>query len=150
MGRVVWVGLSAGLLVGCVASAWAGGVEAYCPELKWVLLAPPGGSAVQVIDVRRGVTPLATLRSRPRGPVLAVHVQAASRRVWVLAADGLDAHDGFSGRLLGRWPAPPGVRLDRLAVDDGGRLTVWSGAQPYVAPAGAALLVPAGAQVSWR
>ena len=132
------------------APARAGGVEAYCPELKWVLLAPPGGSTVQVIDVRRGVTPLSTLRSRPRGPVLAVHVQAASRRVWVLAENGLDVHDGFSGRVLGHWPAPEGVRLERLETDAAGRLTAWSGAQPFEAVQGAALLVPAGARVSWR
>ncbi|WP_374246143.1 hypothetical protein [Zoogloea sp.] len=128
----------------------AGGVEAYCPSLKWVLLAPPGGSAVQVIDVSRGVTPLATLRSRPRGAVLAVHVQAASRRVWVLADNGLDAHDGFSGRVLGHWAAPEGVRLDRLEADAVGRLTAWSGARPFEAVHGAAVLVPAGARVSWR
>lgn len=132
------------------APARAGGVEAYCPELKWVLLAPPGGSAVQVIDVRRGVTPLSTLRSRPRGPVLAVHVQAASRRVWVLADNGLDAHDGFNGRVLGHWRAPEGVRLDRLEADAAGRLTAWSGARPFEAVQGAAMLVPAGARVSWR
>ena len=50
-----------------MAPAWAAGVEAYCAELQWVLLAPDGGGTVQVIDVRRGVTPLATLRSRQRG-----------------------------------------------------------------------------------
>lgn len=132
------------------APARAGGVEAYCPALKWVLLAPAGGSTVQVIDVSRGVTPLATLRSRPRGPVLAVHVQASSRRVWVLAENGLDAHDGFSGRVLGHWPAPEGVRLDRLEADAAGRLTAWSGPRPFEAVQGAAMLVPAGAWVSWR
>lgn len=128
----------------------AGGVEAYCPSLKWVLLAPPGGSAVQVIDVRRGVTPLSTLRSRPRGAVLAVHVQVATRQVWVLADNGLDVHDGFSGRMQGSWPAPEGVRLDRLELDADGRLTVWSGARPFEAVRGAALLVPAGARVTMR
>lgn len=126
-----------------IQPAVAGGVEAYCPDLKWVLLAPPGGSTVQVLGLRHGVTPLATLRSRPRGPVLAVHVQSASRRVWVLAGNGLDVHDGFSGRLLGHWSAPDGVRLERLDTDSAGRLTAWSGARAYEAVVGAAVLAPA-------
>ncbi len=133
-----------------VAPACAAGVAAYCAELQWVLLAPDGGGTVQVIDVRRGVTPLATLRSRQRGPIVALHVQAASRRVWVLADNGLDAHDGFSGRLLGHWPAPAGVRLDRLEADGAGRPTAWSGAQAFEAVSGAAALVPAGARLGWR
>ena len=39
---------------------WLNAYEVYCPALKWVLLVPPGGRAVQVIDVSRAVTPLAT------------------------------------------------------------------------------------------
>mgnify|MGYP002145020755 CR=1 FL=1 len=122
-----------------MAPAWAAGVEAYCAELQWVLLAPDGGGTVQVIDVRRGVTPLATLRSRQRGRIVALRVQVANRRVWVLADNGLDVHDGFSGRLLGHWPAPDGARLDRLEVDASGRLSVWSGTQCFEPVAGGAL-----------
>ena len=91
-----------------VAAVGKGGVEFYAADLKWVLLAAPGSGAVQVLDVSRGVTPLATLRSAQRGKVLAVHVQRASRRVWVLADSGLDVHDGFNGHLLGHWAPPQG------------------------------------------
>lgn len=115
------------------------GLEVYCPALKWVLLVPPGGRAVQVIDVSRAVTPLATLYRHQRSPILALHMQSSKRRVWVLADNGLDVHDGFSGRLLGHWPAPDGARLDRLEVDASGRLSVWSGTQCFEPVAGGAL-----------
>lgn len=147
-GFLQWICGVLGVLSG--AAAQAGGVEAYCPSLRWVLLAAPGAAEVQVIDVSRGVTPLATLRSRLRGPVRAVHVDSAQRRVWVLAADGLDVHDGFNGRLLGRWQAPQGVALERLDVGADGRLTAWSGARPFEAVIGAAVLAPAGVRLSWR
>lgn len=133
-----------------VAAVGKGGVEFYAADLKWVLLAAPGSGAVQVLDVSRGVTPLATLRSAQRGKVLAVHVQRASRRVWVLADSGLDVHDGFNGHLLGHWAPPQGVRLERLATNGAGQLEVWSAVRPYEALVGAAVLVPAGARVTMR
>ena len=132
------------------AAAGTGGVEFYAADLKWVLLAAPGSSVVQVFDVSRGVTPLASLRSARRGKVLAVHVQRASRRVWVLADSGLDVHDGFNGRLLGHWAAPAGVRLERLDIDGAGQLAAWSGARAYEAVVGAVVLVPSGARLSMR
>lgn len=147
-------------LLSAVAVALAGaplaavgqdGVESYSPELKWVLRVPPGDNAVQVIDVSRGVTPLATLRARQRGKVLALRVQAESRHVWVLADNGVDVHDGFSGRLLNHWSAPRGVSLDRLEIDAGGRrVTAWSAERRYVALTGAVALIPADARLSLR
>jgi len=152
MKRHVLCLLSGALSLGLAAPVTAGerGAESYSPELKWVLLAPPGGSVVQVLDVSRGVTPLATLRSRARGPVVAMQAQLAGRRVWVLAGNGLDVHDGFSGRLLGHWAAPEGVRLDRLEVDGSGRPAAWSGTQAFEAVTGAAVLAPLGARLSLR
>jgi hypothetical protein len=149
MSRLV-AGLFCVFAVVLPAAAGTGGVEFYAADVKWVLLAAPGSSAVQVLDVSRGVTPLATLRSTRRGKVLAVHVQRASRRVWVLADSGLDVHDGFNGRLLGHWAAPEGVRLERLETNGAGGLEVWGGARPYEALVGAAVLVPAAARVTMR
>lgn len=133
-----------------VAAAGTGGVEFYAADLKWVLLAAPGSGVVQVLDVSRGVTPLASLRNARRGTVLALHVQRASRRVWVLADSGLDVHDGFNGHLLGHWAAPEGVRLERLETNRAGQLEAWSAARPYEAQVGAAVLAPAGARVTMR
>jgi hypothetical protein len=70
--------------------------------------------------------------------------------VWVLAGNGLDVHDGFSGRLLGHWAAPEGVRLDRLEVDGSGRPAAWSGTQAFEAVTGAAVLAPLGGRLSLR
>lgn len=133
---VVALGMVAG-----TATAVAAGVETYCPTLKWVLRVPAGDSRVQVIDVSRGVTPLATLWRPRRGRVVAVEVQVESRRVWVLAEDGLDAHESYSGRLLGHWSTPAGLPLDRLTVDGDGRIAAWRGARAYVPENGAAVLV---------
>lgn len=138
-GGVSAIVVALGMAVGV---AQAEGVEAYCPALKWVLRAPSGDARVQVIDVSRGITPLATLQRPRRGRVLALDVQVASRQVWVLAEDGLDAHDAYSGRLLGHWPAPADVRLDRLALASDGRLAAWSGVRAYVPEQGARALVP--------
>lgn len=134
-----------GMVVGV---AQADGLEAYCPALKWVLRAPPGDSRVQVIDVSRGITPLATLQRPRRGRVLAVEVQVASRQVWVLADDGRDVHDAFSGRLLGHWPVPAGARLDHLVAAGDGRLMALGGVHAYVPERGG--LVPVVAPLRQR
>lgn len=140
--------LGLGLVAG---SVWAGsGVESYCEPLKWVVLAPAGSSAVQVVDVSRGVTPLATLRSPRRARLLAVHVDSATRRVWVLASNGLDVHDAYNGRVLGHWDFPSGVAPDRLGGAGAGSPEVWAGARRFRPLVGAALLVPADTRVSWR
>ncbi|WP_374500272.1 hypothetical protein, partial [Zoogloea sp.] len=92
-----------GMTAGVVA---AGDVLLEVPDLKWVLVTQAEGSAVQVLDLSRGVTPLATLRTEGRGRVLAVHLQRQGRRVWVLGERGLDVHDAYSGRLVERWRVP--------------------------------------------
>lgn len=138
------------LVAAPLAAADQGGIEYYSPELKWVLRVPPGDNAVRVIDVSRGVTPLATLRGRQRGQVVALQVQPASRRVWVLADNGLDVHDGFNGRLLEHWSAPEGVRLERLETDPVGRPAAWSGARRYQALTGVVTLIPVDARLSLR
>ena len=87
----------------------------------------------RAIEVLRGTEPL-------RNPdLLALQATGTPFVVWVLADNGLDVHDGFSGRLLGHWPAPDGARLDRLEVDASGRLSVWSGTQCFEPVAGGAL-----------
>lgn len=129
----------------------AAGVELRAPELSWVLLAPAGSAEVRVLDLSRGaVTPLATLRSRGRGPVVALHLQREGRRVWVLGERGLDVHDAYNGRVLAHWDGPDGVRLESLEVPDRGRPVVRAAAGRYEAVVGAAFLVPAGTRVSMR
>ncbi|KAB2962667.1 hypothetical protein, partial [Zoogloea sp.] len=97
--------------------AGAAGMAVHVPELQWVLLVPPGSTEVRVMDLsRRAITPLATLRSKGRGPVVAVHLQREARQVWVLGERGLDVHDAYGGRVLAHWDAPDGVRLERLDV----------------------------------
>ena len=78
-------------------------------------------------------------RSQDRMGTTLAAIDDADLAVWVLADNGLDVHDGFSGRLLGHWPAPDGARLDRLEVDASGRLSVWSGTQCFEPVAGGAL-----------
>lgn len=138
------------LLAGQAGVAAAGDVLLEAPDLKWVLVAQAGGSAVQVLDLSRGVTPLATLRTAGRGRLLAVHLQREGRRVWMLGERGLDVHDAYSGRLLERWALPEGLRPERLEAGPGGRPRVVSGAQRHEALLGAAFLVPAGSRLSLR
>ncbi|MBK6656169.1 hypothetical protein [Zoogloea sp.] len=136
-----------GMTAGAVA---AGDVLLEVPDLKWVLVTQAEGSTVQVLDLSRGVTPLATLRTEGRGRVLAVHLQREGRRVWVLGDRGLDVHDAYSGRLVERWHVPEGVRPEGLQATTGGRPLVRSGNRRYEALLGAAFLVPAATRVSMR
>ncbi len=138
------------LLAGQAGGVAAGEVLLEAPDLKWVLVTQAGGSAVQVLDLSRGVTPLATLRTAGRGRLLAVHLQREGRRVWVLGALGLDVHDAYSGRLLEHWALPEGLRPERLETGPGGRPRVASGERRYEALLGAAFLVPAGGRLSLR
>lgn len=145
--RCCFLALVLGITAGAVM---AGEVLLEVPDLKWVLVTQAGGSAVQVLDLSRGVTPLATLRTAGRGRVVAVHLQREGRRVWVLGERGLDVLDAYSGRLVERWSVPEGVRPERLQAGAGGRPQVMSGQQRYEALLGAAFLVPAGTRVSLR
>lgn len=136
------------LLSGGVAAA---GVELRAPELGWVLLAPAGSAELRVLDLSRGaITPLATLRSRGRGPVVAAHLQLEGRLVWVLGERGLDVHDAYNGRVLAHWDGPDGVRLEGLEVPGRGRPVVRAAARRYEAVVGAVFLVPIGTRVSMR
>jgi hypothetical protein len=116
------------------------------PDLKWVLVTQAEGSAVQVLDLSRGVTPLATLRTAGRGRVLAVHLQREGRRVWVLGEHGLDVHDAYSGRLVERWRMPEGVRPEGLQAATGAA----TGDERQSAIRGASAAVPAATRVSLR
>lgn len=151
MSRPVAVLLCCVLLASAsIAAAAPAAVLGEAPALGWVLLAGPGPGMLRVFDVRRGVTPLATLPAAGRGQVIAVQVEVARRRVWVLATSGLDVHDGFSGRLLGHWAAPAGVALERLDTDPAGRPQVASGSRRFEAVAGAAELLPAPLRMTMR
>ncbi len=124
--------------------ARAAGMQVQVPELNWVLVVPPGGAEVQVLDLgRQAITPLATLRNKARGAVVAVQVQRETRRVWVLGERGLDVHDAYGGRLLAHWKVPDGVRLERLDVTGRGRGLVSGGARSFEAVPGEAFLTPA-------
>lgn len=142
--------LAALVLVAAAGAAAAGEILLDAPDLKWVLVAQAGGGAVQVLDLSRGVAPLATLRVAGRGRVVAVHLQREGRRVWVLGERGLDVHDAYNGRLLERWGVPEGLRPEGLQVGAGGRPQVVSGSRRYEALLGAAFLVPAATRVSLR
>lgn len=122
-------------------------LELAVPDFRWVLLAPPRGGPVQLIEVDRGLRPLASLHRHGRGIVVALAVQREARRVWVLADDGLDVH-AASGRLLGHWSLPPGACAGRLEAPAAGMPRVWCGARGFEARVGAAVLVPATAQVA--
>ena len=150
MSRSVRHCLSALALVVAAGTAVAGDVLLDAPDLKWVIVTQAGGNAVQVLDLSRGVTPLATLRTAGRGRLLAVHLQREGRRVWVLGERGLDVHDAYSGRLLEHWATPEGLQPQRLEAGPGGRPRVVSGAQRHEALLGAAFLVPAGSRLSLR
>ncbi|MBL8453993.1 MAG: hypothetical protein JNK97_14710 [Zoogloea sp.] len=145
-----WSCLLALAIIAPAGAAAAGEVLLEAPDLKWVIVTQAGGSAVQVLDLSRGVTPLATLRTAGRGRLLAVHLQREGRRVWVLGERGLDVHDAYSGRLLEHWATPEGLRPERLEAGPGGRPQVVSGAQRHEALLGAAFLVPAGGRLSLR
>lgn len=146
----VWSCLLALAIIAPAGAAAAGDVLLDVPDLKWVIVTQGSGSAVQVLDLSRGVTPLATLRTAGRGRLLAVHLQREGRRVWVLGERGLDVHDAYSGRLLEHWATPEGLQPERLEAGPGGRPRVVSGAQRHEALLGAAFLVPAGSRLSLR
>ena len=139
--------LLSGMTAGAVAAA---DVLLEVPDLKWVLVTQAEGRAVQVLDLSRGVTPLATPRTAGRGRVLAVHLQREGRRAGVWGEHGLDVHDAYSGRLVERWRVPEGVRPEGLQSATGGRPLVTSGNRRYEALLGAAFLVPAATRVSLR
>ncbi len=149
MFRSVFMCVFALVLAGPAGALAAGGVLLEAPDLKWVLVSQAGGSAVQVLDLSRGVTPLATLRTAGRERLLAVHLQREGRRVWMLGERGLDVHDAYSGRLE-HWALPEGLRPERLEARLGGRPLVTSGERRYEALLGAAFLVPAGGRLSLR
>lgn len=129
--------------------AGAAGMQVHVPELNWVLIVPPGGAEVQVLDLgRQAITPLATLRNKARGAVVAVQVQRETRRVWVLGEHGLDVHEAYGGRLLAHWKVPDGVRLERLDVTRRGGVRVSGGACSFEALPGAAFLAPATQSLS--
>lgn len=126
------------------AHAGSVGIQVHVPELNWVLIVPPGGGEVHVLDLgRQAITPLATLRNKARGAVVAVHLQPETRRVWVLGERGLDVHDAYGGRLLAHWSVPDGGRLERLDVPGRGWARVSGGARSFEAVPGAAFLTPA-------
>lgn len=133
----------------CPEHAGAGGMQVHVPELHWVLMVPPGGAEVQVLDLgRQAITPLATLRNKARGAVVAVQVQRETRRVWVLGERGLDVHDAYGGRLLAHWKVPAGARLERLDVTRPGWVRVLGGARSFEAVPGEAFLTPAAQPLS--
>lgn len=124
--------------------AGATGMRVDVPELNWALMVPPGGAEVQVLDLgRQAITPLATLRNKARGAVVAVQVQRETRQVWVLGERGLDVHEAYGGRLLAHWRVPDGVRPEWLEVTGRGWGRVSGGARSFEAVPGAAFLTPA-------
>ncbi|MBN9696601.1 MAG: hypothetical protein J0L85_12470 [Zoogloea sp.] len=128
---------------------WAAGMRVDVPELNWILMVPPGGAEVQVLDLaRQAITPLATLRNKARGGVVAVQVQRETRQVWVLGERGLDVYEPYGGRLLAHWKVPEGVRLARLDVTGCGRARVSGGVRSFEAVPGAAFLTPAAQSLS--
>ncbi len=129
--------------------AGAAGMQVQVPELNWVLMVPSGGAEVQVLDLgRQAITPLATLRNKARGAVVAVQVQRDMRQVWVLGERGLDVHDAYGGRLLAHWKVPDGVRPERLHITRRGWVRVSAGARSFEAVPGAVFLTPATQSLS--
>lgn len=129
-----------------LSAAPAGALELVVPELRWVLLAPPGRGPVQVIEVGRAVRPLASLYRGGRGAVLALAVEPKVRRVWVLADDGLDVHAAAGGRLLGHWSLPQAACAGRLELRGDATPRVWCGSRGFDAIDGLAALMPVRVQ----
>lgn len=137
------------LFTGCLCLAslrvmGAEGLVVEAPDLKWVLMSSAGGDVVQVLDLSRGITPLATLRSAGRGRVLAIRLQREGRRVWVLGERALDVHDAYNGRLLARWALGREARAEAPTLQGVARPPLTAGCRRYVLVVEATLPAEAG------